>query len=74
MHFTTSVSNQENRKKFVVVPLIRLCSDLVSVQDQILTLSVIPPLEDVSARLMCISLTTFELISSEYSIMANAFS
>ena len=59
MPFTENIAEQEKQrdKFFMVLALIGLRPDLSSVRDQILTGSIVPTLEDISARLLRISTT-----------------
>ncbi|KAG8645590.1 hypothetical protein MANES_10G074337v8 [Manihot esculenta] len=72
MLFTDDVDAQEEQrdKFFMVLTLIGLQFDLCSVKDQILTGSIIPTLEDVSARLLHISLSMSDAIDMESSVLA----
>ncbi|KAG8639966.1 hypothetical protein MANES_13G009802v8 [Manihot esculenta] len=72
MPFTNDVDVQEGQRDnfFMVLALIGLRSDLCSLKDQILTGSVIPTLEDVSARLLRISLSKSDATDMESSVLA----
>ncbi|KAG8642840.1 hypothetical protein MANES_12G129950v8 [Manihot esculenta] len=72
MPLTNDVDAHEGQrdKFFMVLALIGLRYDFCSVKDQILTGSVIPTLEDVSARLLRISLSKSDATDMESSVLA----
>ncbi|XP_057999126.1 uncharacterized protein LOC131177958 [Hevea brasiliensis] len=70
MPFIDSVTKMQRDKFFIVLALIGLRSNLDSVRDQILISPVIPTFEDVSAKLLCISLSQNNPTESESSVLA----
>jgi len=70
MPYTDNISEQQQDRFLMVLALIGLRSDLDSDRDQILTSLVIPTLEDVSARLLRISLNKNNLSIIESSVLA----
>ncbi len=69
--FDSIIAQEQQRDKFFnILVLIGLRSDFSPVRDRILTDSVFPSLEDVSARLLRISLNAIDINEIETSMLA----